>query len=154
MSDKNLLIVFHSQSGRNEQLALACYQAVVDTDTVNCSMKRATDAEARHVIDADALLLIGPENSGLLSGGIKDFLDRVFYPLERAGKQGLPYALIIGCGNDGSNCERQTDKILKGIQARKIQPTEFVYGPPDDDAIARCCELAAGIAEGLDMGVF
>ena len=149
-----MLIVFHSQSGRNRRLALACYQAVLELDVVDCVMKRAVDAESRDVINADALLLIGPENAGLPSGGIKEFLDRVFYPMERADKTALPYALIIGCGNDGSNAERHIERIMTGIRAKKIQATQFVYGEPGDEDIDQCKELAGGIAAGLEMGVF
>lgn len=154
MTEKQLLIVFHSQSGRNQQLALAAWAAASKQPGVLVTMRRAVDADSRDMLAADALLLIGPENFGQVAGGIKDFLDRVFYPLERAGKTALPYALVIGCGNDGSNCERQLDRIFTGMQAKKIQPTLFVYGEPDPQALAQCAELAEGIAAGLDMGVF
>ena len=154
MANKQLLIVFHSQSGRNQRLALACYAKARENAAVNVRLLRAIEADSQAVLACDALLFIGPEMNALPSGGIKDFLDRVFYPLERAGKQGLPYALIIGCGNAGDNTEKQLDKIALGIKAKKIQPALIVHGEPDTQAIQAASDLAEALAEGLVMGIF
>lgn len=151
---RQLLIVVHSQSGRNLQLALACYQAARQNPQVSVRLLRACEAESRDVQQADALLLITPEMLAAVSGGMKEFIDRVFYPLERMGKQALPYAAIMACGNAGQAAEKQLNSIMKGINARQIQPVLIVHGEPDEAAQEACAALAEGLAAGLEMGIF
>lgn len=152
--NKQLLMVVHSQSGRNMQLALAAFHAVRAVGEVDVRLLRAFEAEARDVIAADALMLFTPEMLAAVSGGMKEFIDRVFYPLERAEKHALPYVAIIACGNDGQSAERQLDKMLRGINARKINDHLIIHGEPNDEAITQSCELALAVAEGLQLGIF
>jgi hypothetical protein len=77
------LIAYHSQSGASAALAFAAARgAACDAAPVRCL--RAVDAGAGEVAAAAGLLLVCAENSGRLAGGAKDFLDRIFYPLQAA----------------------------------------------------------------------
>lgn len=151
---KQLLLVVHSQSGRNMQLALTAYQAAKKNTEVDVRLLRAFEAESTDVIQADALLLFTPEMNAMLSGGIKEFIDRIFYPLERAGKQALAYAAVMNCGNAGDSAKQQLDKMLSGIRAKKIQETLIIHGDASEQELAQCAALAEGIASGLEMGIF
>lgn len=154
MTRRHLLIVVHSQSGRAESLALAAYRgARMETD-IEARLCRAVDADSHAMLWADAVIIVTPENFGAASGGIKDFFDRIYYPLERAKYTALPYALIITAGNDGSGCERQLQRIFQGMQARKIQPTLFVHGQPDEEALQQCADSGFAVAAGLALGIF
>lgn len=154
MHKKQLLIVVHSQSGRNMQLALQAFTAAQGNEHIQVRLLRACEACALDVQQADALLLITPETLAAVSGGMKEFIDRVFYPLERAQKQALAYAAIIGCGNAGDTAAQQLDKIMSGIRAKKIQQPLIVHGQPDAQALANCAELAQALVAGLEMGIF
>lgn len=154
MTSKHLLIVFHSQSGRAESLALAVYKGALREHDVKVKLCRAIDAQSADMLWADALLMVSPENFGAASGGIKDFLDRVYYPLERIGKQALPYALIISAGNDGSGCERQLERILKGMAAKKIQDSCIIYGQPAEADLDKVADAGEALAAGLALGIF
>ncbi|NRB42009.1 MAG: hypothetical protein HRU20_26645 [Pseudomonadales bacterium] len=159
---KTLLIVFHSQSGVAEQMAFICYNAainiLVETDVVALKMRRCMDADVDDFIDASLVLFIGPENFSAIAGGMKDLLDRVFYPLERAGAQALPYSLLIAAGNDGGNCAKQMKKILLGINAKAVQQEQIIFSqknaPLSDNDKVRCEELALSLVLGLDMGLY
>ncbi|MEH6571089.1 MAG: flavodoxin, partial [Halioglobus sp.] len=103
---KTLLIVYHSQSGSSARLAQAAWQGARNEAGVASVVKRAWDAGVMDLAAADGVLLIMAENSGYLSGGMKDFLDRIFYPaIER--RLVLPYALLVSAGNDGRAAVRQ-----------------------------------------------
>jgi hypothetical protein len=109
---KSLLIVYHSQSGSCARLARSAWQAA-SSEEVSTVLKRSWDAGTADLAAADGVLLVAAENSGFLSGGMKDFLDRTFYP---AIDQGLvrPYTLIISAGNDGRGAVREAERILSG----------------------------------------
>lgn len=151
---KKLLIAYHSQSGRNQAIALACYQAAKQNTAVQTVLLPAMEVESGDIISADALLLITPEMNGMISGGMKDMLDRVFYPLERAEKQGLPYAAVINCGNAGQSAAKQIERIMAGIRAQPIQETLLLHGEPDKAILLACQALSEAMATGLEMGIF
>lgn len=158
---KTLLIVFHSQSGIAQQLALACYKAALDmlpeTEQVDVRMRRCLDADIDDILSASLILFIAPENFAAIAGGMKDLLDRIFYPAERAGLQALPYALIVAAGNDGSHCVRQLDKVLLGLNAKSVQAPSIVYAKNETIAFEdekHCQTLAQTLLIGLDVGLY
>lgn len=153
-TNKTLLIVVHSQSGRNLQLALAAFQAAQKETEINVQLLMAAEASAKDVLAADALLLFTPEMNGMISGGMKEFLDRIFYPLERAEKFALPYAVVISCGNAGQSAAQQIERVFTGIRANKIQEPLILHGEPTEENKAQCIELTEAMVAGLQMGMF
>ncbi len=150
----NLLIVFHSQSGRNESLALCCYSEAKKHNTGDVHLRRAYDADLNDLRWADFLLLITPENFGAIAGGMKGFFDLFFYPAENAGIAALPYCCIICTGNDGSQTVIQIDKIMKGLCSEPVQPPLVIYGRPDGEAFERCRALSEALVSALEMGIY
>lgn len=59
---------------------------VAEVDTV---MKRAFDAGTDDLLACHGLLLGTPENFGYMSGALKDFFDRTYYPA-RASSPACP----------------------------------------------------------------
>ena len=67
------------------------------------------------------MLIATSENFGSLSGMVKDFLERVYYPCE--GKvEGKPYSVLVCASNDGAGAMLQTDRIATGLRLRKVHP--------------------------------
>lgn len=152
---KHLLIVYHSQSCRTEALAHAVWRgaSIDDIDEVEVRLKLAGEAGVCDLLWANALILGTPENFGYMSGAMKDFLDRTFYPVQ--GKvDGLPYAMFISAGNDGTGAVRAIRRIGNGYPLREVQDPIIVRGDPDVEALASCEELGMAIAAGLELGVF
>jgi len=151
---KRLLLVFHSQSGRTAQLADAVASGVVSlAGEVTLRVRRAPDAGIEDLLWAQGLLLGTPENFGHLSGLMKDFLDRTYYPAE--GKTiGLPWAMFVSAGNDGRGAVTALERIALGYRWKKAADAVVVRGEPDADALSRCSDLGQTLAAGLTLGLY
>ena len=155
MSNKHLLIVFHSQSGSTKQMADAVIRGArsPDVDGVEVRVKPALEADSSDLLWADALILGTPENFGYMSGAIKYFLDRVYYDCE--GKvDGKAYALFIRAGNDGSGAIRSVHRILSGLAVKEVQEPVLIKGDFDEARLVECEELGLTMAAGLEAGIF
>jgi hypothetical protein len=88
-----------------------------------------------------------------MSGLIKDFFERIYYPcLEKT--QGLPYALYIRAGNDGAGTQQGVERIVTGLRWSAIQPCLVLQGDYRDSFESDCEELGMLMAAGLEAGVF
>ena len=150
---KRLLIVFHTQSGNTGRLAdavLTGARRVTEVDTV---MKRAFDAGTEDLLACHGLLLGTPENFGYMSGALKDFFDRTYYPCE--GKlTGLPYAVFVSAGNDGTGAVREIGRIANGYGWKLVSEALIVRKEITPADLVRAEELGEALAAGLAMGVF
>jgi multimeric flavodoxin WrbA len=151
---KHLLIVYSTQTGRTRRLVMAAREGAAElADEVEVRTLRAGDAGLDDLLWADGLLVGSPENFGYLSGAVKDFLDRTYYPAE--GKTiGLPYALLVSAGNDGSGAVRALERIATGYQWRRISEPLVHKGELDDEALVAARELGQTLAAGIAFGVF
>ncbi len=149
---KHLLVIWSSQTGRTEALMrAACAGAAEFADEVELRVLRALDAGIDDLLWADGLIVASPENFGYLSGAVKDFLDRTYYPAE--GKvDGLPYALLVSAGNDGTGAVRALERIANGYRWKRVAEPLIVRGEPDDGALTKCRELGAMFAVGISCG--
>ena len=133
--------------------AILCGASSDEVDGVETRLLRAGDAGPEDLLWADALILGTPENFGYMSGAMKDFLDRTYYPCE--GKvESLPYAIFISAGNDGSGALNSIERIAKGYPLRAVQKPIIARGDTSDAVLVSCEELGMAMAAGLEMGVF
>ncbi|NNL56842.1 MAG: flavodoxin [Pseudomonadales bacterium] len=151
VSMKKILLVFHTQSGRTGLLAEAVARGIAREGGVELIKKCAFEAGLADLLVADAVLFGSPENFGYMSGALKDFFDRTYYPAQPK-QLGLPYALFISAGNDGSGAVREIDRILTGYPMRKVAEPLIVHGDPSDAALAQCADLGQAIAAAVAMG--
>jgi len=152
---RHLLIVYHTQSGTTRQMADAVLRGArhPDIEGVEVRVVDPLEADADDLLWADGVILGTPENFGYMSGAMKYFLDRVYYPcLDKVN--GKPYALFIRAGNDGSGAVNSIQRILKGLALKQVQDPVLVVGEFDDDRLADCEELGMTMAAGLAAGVF
>ena len=149
-----LLIHGGHAGGRTEALRAAVVEGVTSAgEPAELRVLRALDASIDDLLWGQGLLIGTPEHFGYMSGAVKDFFDRTFYPAEgRTG--GLPWALFVSAGNDGSGTANAVERIATGYRWKRIADPVIVVGPPDDAALDRCRELGATMAAGLAAGVF
>lgn len=152
---KRLLVVWHSASGGTGQLLEAVLEGARDPEAgaIEIISRPALSAAVEDVRAADGILLGTPENFGYMSGGLKDFFDRIYTPcLEHTA--GLPFGLFIRAGNDGRGAEQAVQRIVTGLRWRQIAPTLIARGPLEDTALLEARELGLGMAVGLATGIF
>jgi NAD(P)H-dependent FMN reductase len=162
---KRLLVVYHSMTGAAEQLAAAAARGAGDGREVDVRRMHAPEATPTDVLAADAYLFVTPENLATMAGLMKDFFDRIYYPV--LGRiEGRPYAALIAAGTDGAGAARQIQRIATGLRLKEIAPPTIVRNgaqtpeaimapktvPEGDRAIAR--ELGAALAAGVAAGIF
>lgn len=162
---KTLLIVFHSLTGGTRQMAEAAATGAAAEPEITVRVLTAAQAGPADVVGADGYLFATPENLAAISGQMKDFFDRTYYPsLERIN--GRPYATLICAGSDGQNAARQIARIATGWRLRPIadpliicthaQTPEAILSTKTIDRaeLSRCQDLGAALAGGLAAGIF
>ncbi|CAI10628.1 predicted multimeric flavodoxin WrbA (plasmid) [Aromatoleum aromaticum EbN1] len=162
---RTLLIVYHTMTGGTMQMARSAAAGASADGTVAVQLFHAREAGPQDVLDADGYIFATPENLAAISGQMKDFFDRSYYPvLDRIN--GRPYATLVCAGSDGANAARQIDRIATGWRLRRIAPplivcthaqtTEAILRPKQIamEDLRRCGELGAAMAAGLAMGIF
>ena len=155
MADKQLLVVAHTPSTNTERLRDAVLAGARSPDFSDIETRWIAPLEAGpdDVLAAQAIILGTTENLGYMSGALKDFFDRIYYPcLENT--QGLPYALYIRAGQDGAGTRRGVETIVTGLRWRAVQDPLICRGDFDEAFIRSCRELGAAMAAGLDAGIF
>ena len=162
----SLVIVWHSRTGGAEAMAQAARLGATEhAPEIACQLVCADQAMPQHLLGAGAMLFVCPENLAAMSGAMKEFFDRCYYPV--LGRiEGKPYATAIAAGSDGENAARQIERIATGWRLRRVadpvicnfhaQTEEEIMapkhlGPADRD---RCAELGGALAAGLAMGVY
>lgn len=153
ISVKKLLIVYHGQSGHTEALAAAVLRGARRESGTESRSKGAFEADLQDLLWCDAVIFGTPENFGYMSGAVKDFFDRTYYPA-LPYELNLPYAQFVSAGNDGSGAVRHMDRILRGYPMRKIAEALIVRGEIGDDDLLRAEELGETVASGLAFGIF
>jgi multimeric flavodoxin WrbA len=152
---KRLLIVAHAPSPNTRRLLEAVLAGAHDPEieTVEVAVLSPFDAGPAEVLAAQAIILGTTENLGYMSGALKDFFDRIYYPcLEQT--QGLPYALYVRAGHDGTGTRRGVETIVTGLRWRAVQAPLICRGAFDEVFLGQCQELGSLMAAGLEAGVF
>lgn len=112
----------------------------------------ALEAGVDDLLWANALLIGTPEHFGYMAGAIKDFFDRTFYPVQ-GRVEGLPYAIFVSAGNDGTGAVTSIERIAVGYRWKQCAEPLIVKGDLGDGDLQRCAELGQTLAAGLALGV-
>ncbi len=152
-------------TGGSEALAKAAHAGARRAQGVHVQMLNAAEAGPEHMLAADGYLFAFPENLAAISGGMKSFFDRCYYPCLDA-LNSRPYAMIVCAGSDGRNAVAQAERIATGWRLRQIAPSvivctqaqtqEAILAPKTIDLahLSTAAELGEQIATGLQMGIY
>ena len=159
MNTRRLLLVHGGHAGGRTARLRAAVRAGIATGAeaagapVELRELPALQAGLDDLLWADGLVLGTPEHFGYMSGALKDFFDRTYYPAE-GRTEGKPYALFVSAGNDGTGTAAAVTRIATGYRWQAIAAPLIVVGEPSPADFARCEELGATLAAGLAAGVF
>jgi len=152
---KRLLIVYHSATGSTRQMLDAVVAGARDpaVENVEVCVRAALAASVDEVLGAAGILLGTPENFGYMSGALKDFFDRIYYPcLDHT--QGLPYGVFIRAGNDGQGARQAIERLTTGLRWRAVLAPVVINDALTDSRLAECTALGQTMAAGLEAGIF
>lgn len=158
-----LLIIWHSRTGAARAMAEAALRGAAGEG--DAQLIAAADAHPDVLLAAQGYLFVCPENLGTMSGEMKEFFDRSYYPL-LGHIEGRPFATAIAAGSDGSGAERQIERIVTGWRLRRIaeglivnlaaQTPEAILAAKTvpHTALQECRDLGQSFGAGLAMGLF
>ena len=153
-SAKHLLIVAHSPSPNTRKLVDATLRGARHADINGVEAKHLPPLEAGvdDVLWADAIILGTTENFGYMSGALKDFFDRIYYPcLEQT--EAMPFAAYIRAGLDGTGTRIAIGKITTGLKWKAVQESMILHGDYRPEFEQHCEELGMLMAASLEAGI-
>jgi multimeric flavodoxin WrbA len=153
----HLLVVWHPRPPSIGALREAALAGIDDAGTeLEVRSLAAPDADADDVEGAIATVLVTPENFGMVSGLVKDFLERIYPWFEEVPNRrpGMPYLLVSKGASDGTGAVRDVTRILTGLRWKEVLPPIVVTGSVTDEHLAHVREQAATLAAGVATGVF
>ena len=152
---KKLLIVAHCPSENTKNLRNAALEGSKDPQIlgVEVVVKTPFESDIQDIFWANAVLLGTTENLGYMSGALKDFFDRT-YNEALGNTDGLPYALYIRAGMDGTGTRRSITSITTGLRWREVQAPLIFKGQWKNEFLSDLRELGMSMAAGLESGIF
>lgn len=150
---KNILIIYHSQSGIVEKMAYAVKMGLERIDeSLQVELKKAQDAGWDDLKMADGIAIGTPDYFDYMAGTVKDFFDRTFYPsqsrIEGSLTASLPCVFFISGGLGG---EPVIESLQKISTAFKFKVIDYVAAGPKLKAeiINRCEELGKKLGKSV-----
>ena len=123
------------------------------TDDLIIFHKSSVDVVSEDVLSCDGLLLATTENIGYMAGLTKDLFDRC-YNEWMGTTDGLPAAVYIRAGLDGTATSRAISQIAAGLNWRLIRPPLILRGDYTQQFEEDVAELGGAFSAGLETGVF
>lgn len=154
-SSRPHLLLIHAghPGGRTHTLVDAVRRGVADAgEQIELRVLPALQANADDLLWASGLLIGTPEHFGYMAGAIKDFFDRTFYPVQ-GRVDGLPYAVFVSAGNDGTGAVSSIERIALGYRWKRCAEPLIIKGDPTAADLESCAELGQTMAAGLALGV-
>jgi len=146
-------------------MAQAAANGAASEPEIEVNLIHAAEAGPDQLLESDGYIFATPENLAMMSGMMKEFFDRTYYPvLDRI--VGRPYATLICAGSDGENAARQIQRIAAGWRLKAIaepiivcthaQTPEAILAPKEigEYDLTRCEEIGATIAAGLVLEIY
>jgi hypothetical protein len=149
---KRLLVIAHAPSANTEALRDAVAEGAHEVPEVDTVVLGPFETGPADVLAAQAVILGTTENLGYMSGALKDFFDRCYYPL-LDHTEALPYALYVRAGQDGTGTRRAVESITTGLRWKRVHEPVICRGAWDDGFLDQMRELGTYMAAALDAGV-
>ena len=152
-SRSRLLIVANAPSPNTAKLAQATMAGAAEVAEIGARFLPPLSASAADVLAAQAIIIGTTENFGYMSGQIKDFFERIYYPcLEKTNA--MPWALYVRADKDGAGTLRGVQSIAAGMRWRIMQKPLLLQGEWQENFPEECRALGKTVAAALAAGLF
>jgi len=138
-----VLVVYCSMTGNTKAAAEAVAEGARDAGA-QVTLKKGADAEQKDLLECNAVALGSYDAFSYMGGGLKDFLDRAYYPT-KGQVTDKPYAAFLTHGGGGKAIQ-SIESIAQSFKFRKIAEPVLVKGKPEAQAIAGLKALGASLA--------
>ncbi|OPY14201.1 MAG: Flavodoxin [Syntrophus sp. PtaB.Bin001] len=139
-----VLIVYCSITGNTKAAAEAIAEGA-QTAGAQVTIKEGTVAQPSDLLECDAVALGSYDAFSLMGGGLKDFLDRVYYPTQGQVTD-KPYAAFLSHGG-GGKAIKSIESIAQSFKFKKVAESVLVKGKPEGQDLNDLKALGAKIAE-------
>ncbi len=162
---KKMVIIWHSMTGGSEALAQAAFNSAMGCEGIDVRLLHADAATPDDMLGSDGYLFVFPENLAAISGVMKAFFDRTYYPC-LGWIEGRPYAIIVCAGSDGRSAVAQGERIATGWRLHRVADSRIIctHAQTPEAILAaklieagdleHACEMGALLAEGIAAGIF
>lgn len=140
---RKVLVVYCSMSGNTKEAAEAV-AAGAKAAGASVTLKVGTEAQPQDLLECDAVALGSYDAFSYMGGGLKDFLDRAFYPTQGQVTD-KPYAAFVTHGG-GGQAVQSIESLAQAFKLKRVAPSVSVKGKPSGQAIAVLKELGAKLA--------
>lgn len=121
--------------------------------TSDVIFKTPLEVRAADLEGCNGVLLATLENIGALSGLSKDMFDRCYN--DWLGRyEGLPVAIYIRAGLDGTATSRTLTSYAKALSWRLIQEPLILRGAYQDSFTEEVASLAGQLSAGVEAGIY
>jgi len=141
-----VLVVYHSLGGQTKKMAEAVAEGAGTVAGTRVSLKTGLEATVEDLLSCDGIALGSPDYFSYMAGGLKDFLDRTYYPSQ--GKvTGKPAITFGSAGGPPATVLRHLDQALEWFKLKKVADSVGASGSVAAETLAECRELGRKLAE-------
>ncbi len=151
---KKITCIFNSPTINTSKISTKIFDTL-NTENLDLKIELISPLKANknHVIQSNGILIGTSENLGSMSGATKDFFDRIYYEVIDK-TNGLPVAVWIRAGHDGTGTSRQIKSIINGLKWKLVQEILICKGPWDEKFVDKCTDMSLGFAYGIEQNIF
>ncbi len=139
-----VLIIYSSMGGNVGKMAEAVRDGAL-SEGATVTLKKAPDATAEDVIEADAVIMGTPNYASYMSGLMKDFFDRSIFGV-RGKCDGKPYATFGSYGGGGMVAVEALNKMIDGLGLKQALESVGAQREPSSEALDACRALGSKMA--------
>ena len=141
-----VLIVYHSLGGNTKQMAEAVASGASSVPGTEAVAKTGLEASISDLLECDAIALGSPDYFSYIAGGLKDFLDRTYYPSQ--GKvAGKPAAVFASAGGPPEKVIGILQQAIGWFKLTQVADPVGSSGGVSAEALAGCKKLGRVLAE-------
>lgn len=141
-----VFVVYHSLGGNTRRMAEAVAEGARSVSGTEVTLKTGLEAGIDDILTCDAIALGSPDYFGYMAGGLKDFLDRTYYPSQ--GKvAGKPAGIFASAGGPPDTVLAVLEKALGWFELKRVTDPVGSSGGVSAAALSNCRELGRTLAE-------